>query len=171
VTRAAVASPLATIVCSYHRQLRAAVAVAILTYPFRVLLPRRRPSSSSQHGGSSPPSEHAPLVAYAFAYASLLHHCVMSLPSFAVSTRHHVPVRCSYEGRVVAKLPFEPFSLLTKITRRGIEDTKDLTSCAWVRTSNPFQTSVFQRVALCSSRLTVLLRLASGWCRRLVMHM
>ena len=35
---------------------------------------------------------------------------------------------------MVAKLPFEPFSLLAKITRRGIEDTKDLTSCAWVRT-------------------------------------
>ena len=57
---------------------------------------------------------------------------VMAVPAAA----QHVVVCRSYEGRVVAKLPFEPFSLLAKITRRGIEKTDDLTFCAWVRRSN-----------------------------------
>ena len=45
----------------------------------------------------------------------------------------HVDVHHSYNGKVVAKLPFQPFSYLAKVTRRGIEDTEDISLCAWVR--------------------------------------
>jgi hypothetical protein len=44
----------------------------------------------------------------------------------------HVAASCSYNGKVVAKLPFQPFSFLAKVTRRGIEDTEDISLCAWV---------------------------------------
>lgn len=37
----------------------------------------------------------------------------------------------SFEGKVVARLPFEPFSLLAKLTNRGLAELNDSTACAW----------------------------------------
>lgn len=36
---------------------------------------------------------------------------------------------------MVAKLPFEPFSLLSKLTNRGLAELNDSRACAWVRSS------------------------------------